>query len=343
MAAYFLRRFLLIIPTFFGITLMVFAITRLVPGGPVERMLAEAQLAGDMASGSSSSQSSIGAQSLSEDQIAELNKYYGFDKPILISYIDWVWKVLQLDLGYSTRYGQPVWESIRERMPISLLYGGITLILTYLISIPLGISKAINHKSIFDNATSIIVFIGYAIPSFILAILLVFQLAANLEWFPLGGFTSDEYDDLEPFEQFLDVMHHAVLPITAYVASNFAFKSFMMKNSLMDNLSADYIRTAMAKGLTFSRAVYGHALRNSLIPIATSFGQIIGVFLAGSFLIETIFNIDGIGLLGYEAVLQRDYPIVMGILVITSVLFLLGNILSDICVALVDPRVKFGK
>ena len=344
MTAYFLRRFLLVIPTFIGITLMVFAITRLVPGGPVERMLAEAQMVGESATGTfSDNSSSLGGQSLSEDQLEELNKYYGFDKPLLVSYIDWVWKVVQLDLGYSTRYGLPVWDAIKERLPISLTYGAITALLTYLISIPLGISKAMKHSSAFDNITSAIVFIGYAIPSFILAILLVFQLAANLEWFPLGGFASDDYDDLEPFEQVLDILHHATLPIIAYVTSNFAFMSFMMKNSLMDNLSSDYVRTAMAKGMTFNRAVYGHALRNSLIPLATNFGQITGIFLAGSFLIETVFNIDGIGLLGYEAIIQRDYPTVMGILVIQSLLFLIGNIISDICVALVDPRVKFGQ
>lgn len=339
MIAYFTRRLLLTVPTFIGITILVFAITRLVPGGPVERMLLEAQMASADIGGSANM--AAGA-ALSEAQIAELNAYYGFDKPILQSYWDWLKKLGQLDLGYSTRYGLPVWDSIKERLPVAIFYGLATVLFTYLISVPLGIAKAIKHQSGFDNITSAIIFIGYAMPSFVLGILLIYQFSANLEWFPLGGFTSDFYDYMEPHEQVLDILHHAVLPLIAYLAGSFAFMSLMMKNSLMDNLSADYMRTAMAKGLSFNQAVYRHALRNSLIPLATNFGHIIGLVLTGSFLVETVFNIDGLGLLGYESIVQRDYPVVMGVLVISSVLFLVGNILSDICVALVDPRVSFG-
>ncbi len=339
MSSYFLRRFLLTIPTFIGITLMVFTITRFVPGGPIERMLVEAQLASQEAGGSNNLAAGAG---LSQAQLAELNTYYGFDKPLLQSYVTWLGKVLTLDLGFSTRYGIPVWDSIKERLPVAIFYGLSTVLLTYLISVPLGIVKAIKHHSRFDTISSIIVFVGYAIPGFVLGILLIYQFAGRLEWFPLGGFTSDFYDYMEPWEKARNLVHHAVLPLTAYLAGSFAFMTLMMKNSLMDNLSADYMRTAMAKGLSFNMAVYKHALRNSLIPLATNFGHIISLVLTGSFLIETIFNIDGLGLLGYESIIQRDYPVVMGVLVISSVLFLLGNILSDICVALVDPRVKFG-
>lgn len=339
MQGYFLRRFLLIIPTFIGITILVFALTRLVPGGPIERMLAEAQLAGETAS----SMESFGSQALDEDQLAQLKAYYGFDKPIITSYFDWLGKVLVLDLGESTRYGEPVWDTIIDRLPVSVFYGITTMILTYLICIPLGIAKALKHGAPFDHLSSAIVFIGYAIPGYVIGIACVTYFAANLEWFPLGGFVSDDFEDFTLWEKTKDLIYHATLPLIAYMAGSFAVMTFMMKNALMENLAADYVRTATAKGLSFSKAIRVHALRNSLIPLATHFGQNISVILGGSFLIEKIFNIDGIGLLGYEALVERDYPIVMGILVISAVLYLVGNILSDLCVAWADPRIRFGE
>jgi microcin C transport system permease protein len=342
--SYFIRRFLLIVPTFIGISLLVFTLTRLVPGGPIERMLNEAAIAGNEMGASTlvSGYSGVGGSTLSADQLDELKAYYGFDKPVLISYLDWLGKVLVLDLGTSTRYGEPVWDTIRDRFPISIFYGVITLILTYGVCIPLGIAKAIRHKSSFDNLTSVIVFFGYAIPSYVVGIAVLTLFASEWELFPLGGFVSDDFEDLDFWDKVKDVFNHAVLPLLAYLAGSFAVTTLMMKNALMDNLSADYVRTAIAKGMAFKRAVFRHALRNSLIPIATSFGGNISLILTGSFLIEKIFNIDGFGLLGFESLVERDYPIVMGILVISSLLFLIGNILSDICVALVDPRVRFG-
>jgi microcin C transport system permease protein len=311
----------------------------MVPGGPIERILTESMLS----AGESSSQSShLRGQTLSESQIEELKVYYGFDKPIIVSYVMWLKKVLTFDLGLSTRYNSPVWEIIKERLPISCFYGLTTLILTYAVCIPLGISKAIRHGGHFDHLSSAVVFIGYALPGYVVGIALLTAFASHWEWFPLGGFISDEFDDFTTWEKIVDVVYHSVLPLIAYMSGSFAVTTFMMKNALMDNLSADYVRTAIAKGRGFKQAVNGHAMRNSLIPIATSFGSNISFILSGSFLIETIFNIDGFGLLGYESVLERDYPVVMGILVISSVLFLLGNILSDICVALVDPRIRFG-
>ncbi len=343
MTSYFIRRFLLIVPTFIGITLLVFAITRVVPGGPIERMLNEALLAGGDRGVAAASQRGIGGSGLSEDQLDQLRAYYGFDKPILISYVEWLGKVLVLDLGRSTRYNEPVWDTIKGRFPISIFYGLTTLLLTYAVCIPLGMAKAIRHNSHFDNVTSGMVFFGYAIPSYIVGIALLTFLASQLEWFPLGGFVSDNFSELGLWEKIKDIAFHAVLPLMSYMAGSFAVTTFMMKNSLMDNLSADYVRTAIAKGLSFKQAVYRHALRNSLIPITTTFGNNISLILTGSFLIERIFNIDGFGLLGFESLVERDYPVVMGILVISSLLFLIGNILSDICVALVDPRVKFGQ
>lgn len=341
MLGYFLRRLLLVIPTFVGITLLVFAITRVVPGGPIERMMTQSlQMSGDKRAASATN--TRNGNSLSADQLAQLNAYYGFDEPTLVSYGKWLWRVLHLDLGNSTRYHDPVLTLIKERFPISIFYGVTTLILTYAICIPLGIAKAVRHGSRFDNISSIVVFLGYAVPSYVVGIALITVLAAYFDWFPLGGFVSDDFDTFTPLEKIFDVMRHAALPLTAYLAGSFAVTTLMMKNALMDNLSADYMRTAMAKGHDFNSAVRKHALRNSLIPIATSFGHNISLLLSGSFLIETIFNIDGIGLLGFESVLERDYPVVMGILVISALLFLIGNILSDICVAIVDPRIRFG-
>ncbi len=341
MTAYFIRRLLLVIPTFIGITLLVFAITRVVPGGPIERMMTDAMLAGGDAATTQTDTRS--GSTLSDEQLAELQAYYGFDQPTLPAYVTWLGKVLRLDLGISTRYQDPVWDIIAERFPISSFYGIATLVITYAVCIPLGIAKATRHGSRFDHISSGAVFFGYAVPSYVIGIALIVVFASWLDWFPLGGFVSDDFEDFTFWEKVRDVLWHAVLPLTAYTAGSFAVTTFMMKNTLMDNLSADYVRTAIAKGESFAGAVRHHALRNSLIPIATSFGNNISLLLGGSFLIETIFNIDGIGLLGFESIVERDYPIVMGILVISSLLFLIGNILSDICVALVDPRIRFGE
>jgi microcin C transport system permease protein len=341
MTQYFIRRLLLTIPTFIGITILVFVVTRFVPGGPIERMIAEVQQA-SMQAGVSQVGSGVGAATLDEEQIRQLEEYYGFDKPVLVSYWDWLVKVLQFDLGVSTRYSEPVWDTIKERLPISAFYGIATMLITYFISIPLGYLKAIKHNSHFDHVSSIIVFIGYAIPAYVVGIILLVIFASNLEWFPMGGFYGDDFVDMESlWEKAGDILYHAALPLFAYVAGSFAVMTFMMKNSLMDNLAADYVRTAIAKGMPFRQAIMRHAMRNSLIPLATHFGNNISVIIGGSFLIEKIFNIDGLGLLGYESIVERDYPIVLGVLVISAVLQLLGNILSDICVALVDPRVQF--
>ena len=342
MTAYFIRRFLLIIPTFLGITIMVFIVTRFVPGGPIERIIAEAQQMQNMKGGRTSGPSSAEqSQPLSEEQIEELKKYYGFDKPVFTSYFLWLGKVLRGDLGTSTRYYDPVWDMIKERIPISLYFGVISLILVYSICIPLGIIKAIKHKSSFDNISSLVVFIGYAIPGWVVGVLMLVFFASYWEIFPLGGLISDEFEDFTLIGKIIDIIRHTILPLLAYVLGSFTVMTFLMKNSLMDNLASDYVRTAIAKGLPFKKAVLNHALRNSLVPIATSFGNNISVILSGSFLIEKVFNINGMGLLGYESIVERDYPVVLGILVISSLLFMIGNILSDICVAIVDPRVKF--
>jgi len=338
MRDYFIRRLLLIPPTLFGITILLFAITRVVPGGPLERAIMEAQQA-SMSSGVSSTAGQNMA--LSEDQLRQLKEYYGFDKPVLVSYGLWVGKLLRGDLGTSYRYNEPVWDIIRSRFPISLFYGLLSLIITYAVCIPLGIVKAIKHRSFVDNATSVVIFAGYAVPGYVLGALLLLYFSVELEWFPLGGFTSMYFDELDTWGKVKDITSHAILPLACYLVGSFAVTTLLMKNNLMDNLAADYVRTAVAKGVSFKDAVVKHALRNSLIPIATTFGQNITLLVGGSFLIETIFDINGFGLLGLTAIFDRDYPVVMGVVFLTSLLLLIGNIISDILVAFVDPRIRF--
>jgi microcin C transport system permease protein len=341
MTAYFIRRLLLVIPTFIGITIMVFTITRFVPGGPIERIISDNRAMQAGHGGSASGMSRGSGQPLSEEQIAKLKAYYGFDKPLLTSYLIWLSKVVRGDLGISTRYQDPVWDMIREKIPVSLYFGILSLFMIYGICIPLGMAKAVRHRTGFDNISSILIFTGYAIPGWVAGIFMLVLFSSRYDVFPLGGLVSEFFNEMNLFEKLADILWHTFLPLIAYVIGSFTVMTLLMKNTLMDHLSSDYVRTALAKGLSFEKAVFKHALQNSLIPIATSFGNNISILLTGSFLIEKVFNIDGMGLLGYESILDRDYPVVMGILVISSLLFLLGNILSDLCVALVDPRVRF--
>jgi len=338
MRDYFIRRALLIIPTLLGITMLVFMVTRFVPGGPLERAIMEAQQA---TLSSQTTRSAGQGMALSEGQLQQLKEYYGFDKPWYESYALWLGKVIQGDLGTSYRYNEPVWDVISQRFPISLFYGLVSLVITYLVCIPLGVVKAIGHRSTMDNVTSVLVFAGYAVPGYVLGALLLLFFAVEVDWFPMGGFTSYNFDELTAMGKVLDVLHHATLPLICYLVGSFAVTTMLMKNNLMDNLAADYVRTAVAKGVPFNKAVSGHALQNSLIPIATTFGQNITLLVGGSFLIETIFDIDGFGLLGLTSIFDRDYPVVMGIVFLASLLLLIGNILSDMLVAMVDPRVRF--
>jgi microcin C transport system permease protein len=338
MRDYFIRRLILIPPTLLGVTIIVFAITRLVPGGPLERAIMESQQ--QNATGVSSE---VAGQNmaLSDAQLEKLKEYYGFDKPILVSYFDWVSKVVQGDLGSSYRYNEPVWDVIKSRFPVSLYYGLVTLVITYVVCIPLGVLKAIRHRTVVDNVSSILIFVGYAIPGYALGSLLLLYFSVRLEWFPMGGFVSYSFDEKDLMGKTADLVNHSVLPLICYLVGSFALVTLLLKNHLMDNLAADYIRTAIAKGVSFRKAVTRHAMRNSLIPIATTFGQNITLIVSGSFLIETIFDIDGFGLLGLTAILDRDYPVVMGVVLLASLLLLIGNIISDFLVAMVDPRIRF--
>ena len=338
MRDYFIRRFLLIPPTLLGVTVIVFAITRLVPGGPLERAIMESQ---QFNNSGATSQIAGANMALSEAQLKKLEEYYGFDKPLLESYVDWLGKVVQGDLGSSYRYNEPVWDVIRDRFPVSLYYGLVTLVITYIVCIPLGVLKAIKHKTVVDNVSSILIFVGYAIPGYALGSLLLLYFSVRLDWFPMGGFVSISFEEKDVIGKTMDLINHSILPLICYLIGSFALVTLLLKNHLMDNLASDYIRTAIAKGVSFRQAVTRHAMRNSMIPIATTFGQNIVLLVSGSFLIETIFDIDGFGLLGLTAILDRDYPVVMGVVLLASFLLLIGNIISDILVALVDPRIRF--
>ena len=338
MRNYFIRRFLLIPPTLLGVPIIVFAIPRLVPGGPLERAIMESQ---QFNNSGATSQMAGADMALSEAQLKKLQEYYGFDKPVLESYVDWLCKVVQGDLGSSYRYNEPVWDVIRDRFPVSLYYGLVTLVITYIVCIPLGVLKAIKHKTVVDNVTSILIFVGYAIPGYALGSLLLLYFSVRLEWFPMGGFVSLSFEEKDTIGKTMDLINHSVLPLICYLIGSFALVTLLLKNHLMDNLASDYIRTAIAKGVSFRQAVTRHAMRNSMIPIATPFGQNIVLLVSGSFLIETIFDIDGFGLLGLTAILDRDYPVVMGVVLLASFLLLIGNIISDVLVALVDPRIRF--
>ena len=339
MTGYFLRRALLIIPTFLGITLAVFVITHFVPGGPVERQIMRFQMS--MADrGGTTARAGV---EIPQEAIDEIRRYYGFDKPVHIRYAQWLWNVLHLDLGRSYVYQDPVWDVIAARFPVSLTLGLTGFVLSYLICVPLGVFKAIKNGSRFDFLTSFIVFLGYSIPGWALgtALLVLFGGGSFWEVFPLGGFRPTDWEYLSFFEKVRAQLEHMFLPVLCYTVGSFATLTILTKNSLLENLGQDYVRTAFAKGLDERRVIFVHALRNSLIPIATGLGHVFSLILAGSFLIERVFNIDGMGYLGYTAILQRDYPVALGILVISSLLMLVGNIISDMIYAVVDPRIRF--
>ena len=473
MRDYFIRRLLLIPPTLLGISILVFAITRLAPGGPLEQAMMQMQQISEDGAGGLNSGSD---QALSEDQLEQMKRLYGFDKPHWEAYLIWLgllpretefrqirfldqelelaervslpsfnlveldwdgdgylqrqevpshlnkyidfsrfdqnqdgeidgaeadtpaafiegarekvilqrddkggvrmenyhsllgnWKirmkesdrgepnlipvaelfmtryagVLQGNFGLSTRYGEPVLSVITERLPVSTYFGLLTFLITYMICIPLGVFKAVRHNKLSDDISSILIFVGYSVPGYALGSLLLLFFSVKLDWFPMRGLTSSGFSELSPWEQIKDLVIHTFQPLCCYLIGGFAFVTMLMKNHLMDNLASDYVRTAMAKGVSFGIAVRKHALRNSLVPLATNVGHQVTLFVTGSFLIETIFDIDGFGLLGFNSVIDRDYPVVMGILTLSASLMLLGNVLSDALVAIVDPRVRF--
>ncbi len=337
---YIVRRLLLMIPTMLGVTLLVFLLCQLVPGGPIDQFRMSLMSGGEGESGAVST-AGQSTSDISESNLQTLKEYYGFDKPIHIRYFDYLINLAQLDLGKSFRYSIPVIDIIKLRLPISLYYGIITTILTYAICIPLGMLKAVRHRMMIDNVSSLFIFIGYAVPNFALGAVLLNLLAVRYDIFPLGGFNSDNFEDLSFWEKSKDLVYHSILPLICYMIGSLAIMTMLLKNSLLENMGADFVKTALASGLSPRRAIFVHAFRNSLIPLATSFGRNVLLILTGSLLIERVFNIQGIGLLFFESIQARDYPVVMGLTVISAALLLIGNLLSDLCVAFVDPRVRF--
>ncbi|MEI6564015.1 MAG: ABC transporter permease subunit [bacterium] len=341
---YFIRRLLLVIPTFLGITLLCYGIVQLVPGGPVEQIIMQMKGInageGKMVAGA--------AGTITTEQRQALEKHFGFDKPFLKRY--WKWLVhdrlgmLQESFKYPNKTS---WQLIRERFPVSLIFGLTGVVLSYLICIPLGITKALKNGGAFDMTSSVIVLAGYAIPALALGMMLKMLLCGTTDtlWdvFPLSGFHSEDYESLSLWGRFGDTIWHMALPVLCYGIGGFAVLTLLMKNSLLEQVGKDYLRTVLAKGGSARRAVWGHALRNALIPIATGIGGILSVMFAGSVIIEQIFEIPGMGRLSLEAIIGRDYPVFMGILALTSILGLMGNIISDFCYILIDPRINFEK
>ena len=348
--AYLAKRLLLTIPTFIGITAVCFALTRFLPGGPVEmRMMRAKGLAAQSAGGVAPAQSAgaSAASGVSDEYRRQLEKQFGFDKPLARQYWDWlVVNRMGMKLPSYDFPGKTAWELIRSRIPVSLWFGLAAFVLTYLVCIPLGIAKALRHRQAFDAVSSLVVFAAYAIPSFALAMLLKTMFCGTVEGlfdvFPIGGIVSDF--DVEPgfWTRLADRAWHMVLPVTCYVAGSFAMLTLLMKNSLLDQIAADYVRTVIAKGATRRRAVWGHAFRNALIPVATGFGPMIGLVFAGSIIVETVFDIPGMGRLSWDALIGRDYAVFLALLALTATFQLVGNLLSDILYMVIDPRIDFS-
>lgn len=334
MFIYLVRRILIAIPTFLGITLVTFLIINMAPGGPIEQKLQKIRMSGG-GGGSSAT--------ISQDIIDNLNKQYGFDKPVYERYWLWLKNITKLDFGESYSYQEPAIDVITSKFPVSLQFGIASLILTYLVCIPLGVKKAIHAGSTFDQVSGVVLYILFAIPPLVLGIFLIVWFAGGsyFDWFPIGGIKSDDYDSLTTIGKIWDRAYHFVLPLTCYVLGGFTELTMLVRNSMLDVIQSDYIRTARSKGLVNRIVYYKHALRNAMIPVATGLGGFLRVFLAGSLIIETIFNLDGIGLLSYQSVLSRDYNVIMGITFISALLLLVGNLLSDIILVLVDPRIDF--
>ena len=410
------------VPTFLGSTVLVFVILQIAPGGPIEKAIMELQMGGMEDGGSGGN---FSENVLPESALKELERFYGFDKPIYLRYLSWLgiapretrhrdfnfdkgqdlvemrvgkrdgklWKVdisknddgslvvkeksgensnvwsaridkelddgsieavvfqkefsgiLTGNLGKSYIYAKPVTEIMAPRFRISLFLGLTGMLLSYLVCIPLGIKKALNHGTSFDIGSSLLIFIAYSIPGWALGGVLLVLLGGGsfLDVFPLGGLHSPReiWEQLSPMQKVFDQLHHMILPIIAWSIGSFATLTVLMKNGLLENLGQDYVRTAFAKGISEKRVIWLHAIRNSIIPIAANIGQIIGVVISGSYFIERVFNIEGFGKLAFEAILQRDYPVTLGFLVIVVMLRLIGNIISDLSLALVDPRIRF--
>ncbi len=359
MHSYIFRRLLLIIPTLFGIMLINFIIVQAAPGGPVDQAIA--RLRGENVSatanigggdgagqsdpaGSGAASSFQSARGIDPDMLKQLEKQFGFDKPAHIRFFNMMWDYARFDFGDSFYQDRAVFGLIIERLPISLSLGGWTLLIIYSVSVPLGIRKAVHDGTPFDVWTSVVVLIGYAIPAFILAMLLVVLLCGGefLDLFPLRGMHSDGFDELGTWAKIRDYFWHATLPVAAMVAGGFATLTMLTKNSFLDEINKQYVLTARAKGLTPNRVLYGHVFRNAILIVVAGFGRaLLSLLFTGVLLIEVIFSLNGLGLLGFEAIMTRDYPIVFATLFVLTLLGLCMQLVTDVAYTLVDPRIDF--
>lgn len=353
MGAYILRRLLLVIPTLFGIMVINFTLTQFVPGGPIEQIIAQMEGGGDVFEGFSGSGSEtlesaddryVGARGLPEDFIAELEKEFGFDKPPVERFFAMMWDYVRFDFGESYFRSISVVDLVIEKMPVSITLGLWSTLIAYLVSIPLGIRKAVHDGTSFDTWTSGVIIVAYAIPGFLFAVLLLVLLAGGsyLQIFPLRGLTSDNFETLSLFGKIKDYLWHITLPVLASTIASFATLTLLTKNSFLDEIKKQYVITARAKGLSERRVLYGHIFRNAMLIVIAGFpGLFISVFFSGSIIIESIFSLDGLGRLGFEAAVARDYPVIFGTLFAFGLVGLIIGIISDLVYVLVDPRIDF--
>lgn len=343
MLKYIFRRILMMLLTLFGVTILSFVIINLAPGSPIEQKLQQLR-GGGMEGGGSGGRMGGSSSGVSEEVVEALKRQYGFDKPLLVRYGIWIKNIATLNFGESFKFDEPAIDSIARCLPVSLQFGVLSIVLVYLVCIPLGILKAVKNGTLFDSMTSFILFVAYSILPLMLGILLLVFFAGGsyFNWFPSGGLMSDNYSDLDLWHKILDRAHHFVLPLICYMMNSFTVLTFMMKNSLLDEIKLDYVRTARAKGLDENIVIFKHALRNALIPLVTVIGSFLGVFLAGSLIIENVFSLNGIGKLSFTAALSRDYNVLMALIFISSLVSLLGRLISDLLYLVVDPRIDFN-
>ncbi len=360
MGAYILRRLLLVIPTLLGIMIINFILVQFVPGGPIEQIIAQIEGQGDVFAGfagggeagagadamPSGDDKYVGARGLPPEFIAQLEREFGFDKPPLERFLSMMGNYLTLDFGESYFRSISVIDLVLEKMPVSISLGLWSTLIAYLVSIPLGIRKAVRDGSQFDTWTSGMIIVAYAIPGFLFGILLLVLLAGGSYWqiFPLRGLTSDNFEELSLLGKIADYFWHITLPVVASTISAFATLTLLTKNSFLDEIKKQYVMTARAKGLSESRVLYGHVFRNAMLIVIAGFPAVfIGVFFTGSIIIETIFSLDGLGRLGFEAAVARDYPVIFGTLFIFGLMSLVVGIISDLMYVLVDPRIDFER
>lgn len=342
MFAYIIKRIVLMLPTLLGVLLLTFVIIQFVPGGPVEQYVAEAKAAAGGTGAEGGGLSYRGAQGVDPQRLAQIKQLYGFDKPAHERFVHMLQQFARFDLGRSFFQNKEVWQLVQEKLPVSISLGLWTFFISYIVAVPLGIAKAVRAGSRFDLVTTILMLIGYAIPGFVLGVALLVIFGGQLQWFPLRGLTSANWDELSWGARIVDYIWHITLPITAMVAGSFAVTAMLTKNAFLEEIRKQYVLTARAKGLSERQVLYRHVFRNALIPLITGFpAAFIGAFFTGSLLIETLFSLDGLGLLSYESVIRRDYPVVLGTLYLFTLIGLLTKLISDLCYVWVDPRVQF--